>query len=206
MLRTSVGYMHLSEDSHTSSTLCFVAKEEFLPWSILHKLFAYCLAFWPVAEKNDSRILYADYAVFEVDNFHSLTIEKKNHAIRIRISHFLGREKISKRLCTGLRITFKDYLERITNVWESKDDNYEAFYFALQCRQNDSLQGLADVSSLCHKEEHQYTNDGNKDNIGVTHPQKTTYFCEIHRSVHEVDEVKQYWYFSEVHFNVFQNH
>ncbi|KAK3577279.1 hypothetical protein CHS0354_008372 [Potamilus streckersoni] len=75
----------LSPHMGSTSVLCCMFTEKFLPSPIFHRLLAACMVRWPVAKKESEHLIFCGCSVFDLDRSHRLILHLKNHCIFVRI-------------------------------------------------------------------------------------------------------------------------
>ncbi|KAK3602001.1 hypothetical protein CHS0354_024778 [Potamilus streckersoni] len=73
-------------NTETSSILCYVFLEKYLPSPIFDRLLAACLAHWPIAKKNSENLIFCGCCVFDLDLHHSLTVFFREHVIFVKVT------------------------------------------------------------------------------------------------------------------------
>ncbi|KAK3598164.1 hypothetical protein CHS0354_013875 [Potamilus streckersoni] len=134
-------------EKESTSTLCFVCKEKFLPPPIFHRLVGACLTHWPIAKQDNENLIYCGCCVFDVDNYHRLTLHFFSHVIFARVTR-MGITDISQssKLCSEAR---KFILENLSKIIGNLHQSLE-FEPHIQCPDchADSLKGLIAVTEL----------------------------------------------------------
>ncbi|KAL3888214.1 hypothetical protein ACJMK2_000590, partial [Sinanodonta woodiana] len=135
-----------------TSALCFVCKEKFLPSPIFHRLVGACLTHWPIAKQNNDNLIYCGCCLFDIDNYHRLSLHFLGHVIFARVT-IMGVIDIihSSKLCSEAR---EFIIENLLKIIGNLGQNLE-FELHIQCPHCDanSLQGMIDVPSLHKKTE-----------------------------------------------------
>ncbi|KAL3889215.1 hypothetical protein ACJMK2_001562, partial [Sinanodonta woodiana] len=138
-----------SKKEHTSA-LCFVCKGKFLPPPIFHRLVGACLTHWPIAKQRNENLIYCGCCVFDIDNYHRLSLHFLGHVIFARVT-IMGVKDISRssKRCSEVRkLIFENLLKIIGNLGQSLE-----FQQHIQCPlcDADSLEGLITVQQLQNK-------------------------------------------------------
>ncbi|KAL3888314.1 hypothetical protein ACJMK2_000684, partial [Sinanodonta woodiana] len=134
-------------EMRSTSALCFVCKEQFLPPPIFHRLVGACLTHWPIAKQDDENLIYCGCCLFDIDNYHRLSLHFLGHVIFARVT-IMGVADIrhSSKLCSEARkFIFKNLLKIIGNLGQSLE-----FEPHIQCHHcdADSLKGIFAVPRL----------------------------------------------------------
>ncbi|KAK3607771.1 hypothetical protein CHS0354_040675 [Potamilus streckersoni] len=135
----------------TSSVLCYVFTNKFLPSPIFHRLLAACVAHWPLATKKKETVqenqIYCGCCVFQLDQCHKLILHFREYVIFVRVTRMGIKEKTpSSEVCTGARVFITAMLSEIIGCL-SQNLSYELF---IQCPEYNgvSVNSLLPVSFL----------------------------------------------------------
>ncbi|KAK3598936.1 hypothetical protein CHS0354_036252 [Potamilus streckersoni] len=131
-------------EMESSSVLCYVFIEQFLPAPIFHRLVAACVAHWPVAKKNSGNLIYCGCCVFDLDLHHRLTVFSRNHVIFVRVT-IMGKT-LSFQLCAEVKEFITMTLSKIIGNLEQSLQ----FELHIQCPKSvgDSVSSLFCVADL----------------------------------------------------------
>ncbi|KAL3889127.1 hypothetical protein ACJMK2_001481 [Sinanodonta woodiana] len=137
----------LDPNEKSTSALCFMCKENCLPPPIFHRLVGACLTHWPIAKQDEESLIYCGSCVFDIDNYHRLSLHFIGHVIFARVT-ILGVTDISKssKLCSKAReFIFENLLKIIGNLGQSLE-----FEPHIQCPNcdADSIKGMIAVTEL----------------------------------------------------------
>ncbi|KAL3854151.1 hypothetical protein ACJMK2_013429 [Sinanodonta woodiana] len=146
----------------STSVLCYVFKEKFLPPPIFHRILAACLACWPIAKQKSENLIFCGCCMFDLDPSHRLTLHFKEYVIFARIARTGIKERTpNSKVCIKIREFITEKLSGIFGYLCQKLD----FELCIQCPRlsGDSLDGMVPVSVLqenaewachCHDNSH----------------------------------------------------
>ncbi|KAL3889091.1 hypothetical protein ACJMK2_001447, partial [Sinanodonta woodiana] len=158
----------------TTSALCLVCKEKFLPPPIFHRLVGACLTHWPIAKQDEENLIYCGCCLFDIDNYHRLSLHFLGHVIFARVTRMavtdVGK---SSKLCSEARqFIYENLLKIIGNLGQSLE-----FEPHIQCPdyEADSLKGMIAVPEL------------QKENVVV---------CNVHAESHTLasQQLLKFWF------------
>ncbi|KAL3854739.1 hypothetical protein ACJMK2_013988, partial [Sinanodonta woodiana] len=146
----------------STSVLCYVFKEKFLPPPIFHRLLASCMACWPIAKNKRESLVFCGGCVFDLDHSHRIYLHFRDYVIFARITRMGIREKTPNgKLCLKVREFITEKLSEILECVGQRLD----FEFGVQCPKCDGdsfdqivplsvLQGNAELACHCHDNSH----------------------------------------------------
>ncbi|KAK3582802.1 hypothetical protein CHS0354_035739 [Potamilus streckersoni] len=149
MLRQEMPKEVISPKPHhqmeSSSVLCYVFIEKFLPPPIFHRLLAACLDCWPIAKEGSQHLIYCGCCVFRIDQSHKLTLYTRNYIIFARVTR-VDKRMPSSKLCISVREFIEEMLSKIINYLYHN----LAFECCIRCPESseDCLKGVIPVSRL----------------------------------------------------------
>ncbi|KAK3594832.1 hypothetical protein CHS0354_002883 [Potamilus streckersoni] len=134
-------------DMESSSVLCYVFTEQFLPAPIFHRLLSACVAHWPVVKKNSEILIFCGCCVFKLDLHHRLTLFFRGHVISVRVTRMGTTERTpSSTLC----IEVKEFMTLIlSNIIGNLEQSLQ-FELFIRCPKSDGyrVNSLIPVSDL----------------------------------------------------------
>ncbi|KAK3595401.1 hypothetical protein CHS0354_008835 [Potamilus streckersoni] len=151
----------------STSVLCYVFKEKFLPPPIFHRILAACLACWPIAKRNSENMIFSGCSVFDLDPSHRLTLHFKEYVIFARIARMGIKDRTpNAKVCIKIREFITEKLSEIFGYLCQELD----FELCIQCPRlsGDNLDGMVPVSILqenaelachCHEDSHVITSN-----------------------------------------------
>ncbi|KAK3598547.1 hypothetical protein CHS0354_010723 [Potamilus streckersoni] len=140
----------------SSSVLCYIFTEKFLPSPIFHRLLAACVARWPLATKKKEEMqenqIFCGCCVFQLDECHKLILHFREYVIFVRVTRMGIKKKTpSSELCIGAREFITATLSKIIGCL-SQNLKYEQH---IQCPEYNgvSVNSLLPVSLLREHDE-----------------------------------------------------
>ncbi|KAL3889088.1 hypothetical protein ACJMK2_001444 [Sinanodonta woodiana] len=134
-------------EKESTSALCFVCKEKFLPPPIFHRLVGACLTHWPIAKQNNENLIYCGCCLFDIDNYHRLSLHFLGHVVFARVTKMrVAAISKSSKLCSEARkFIFQNLLKIVGHLGQGLE-----FEQHIQCPDYDaySLGGMIAVSEL----------------------------------------------------------
>ncbi|KAL3889155.1 hypothetical protein ACJMK2_001509, partial [Sinanodonta woodiana] len=132
-------------EQERTSVLCFVCKGKFLPPPIFHRLVGACLMHWPIAKQNGENLIYCGCCLFDIDEYHRLTLHFLGHVIFVRVTIIADISQSSK-VCSEARKLIHENLSKITkNLGQSLE--FEPHIQCPDCNA-DNLEGMISVPRL----------------------------------------------------------
>ncbi|KAL3888903.1 hypothetical protein ACJMK2_001263 [Sinanodonta woodiana] len=129
----------------STTALCFVSKEKFLPPPIFHRLVGACLTHWPIAKQNNENLIYCGCCAYDIDEYHRLTLHFLGHVIFARVTIIADISQSSK-VCSEARKFISENLSKITeNLGQSLE--FEQHIQCPDCGAN-SLEGMIAMPRL----------------------------------------------------------
>ncbi|KAL3889163.1 hypothetical protein ACJMK2_001516 [Sinanodonta woodiana] len=132
-------------EQERTSVLCFVCKGKFLPPPIFHRLVGACLMHWPIAKQNGENLIYCGCCLFDIDEYHRLTLHFIGHVIFARVTIIADISQSSK-VCSEARKLIHENLSKITkNLGQSLE--FEPHIKCPDCNA-DNLEGMIAMPRL----------------------------------------------------------
>ncbi|KAL3887769.1 hypothetical protein ACJMK2_000162 [Sinanodonta woodiana] len=167
------------EQMESSSVMCYVFTGQFLPAPIFHRLLAACIARWPLAtkkrEKTIENQIFCGCGVFQIDDYHKLTLHFSGYIIFMRVTRQGIIDKTpSSKLCIEVREFIVKVLSKLIG-YLGHSLKFEEF---IQCPEynGESVNSLIPVDKL-------------KENAEVR--------CDFHDNMIESNKFLKFWFEGE---------
>ncbi|KAL3887824.1 hypothetical protein ACJMK2_000217, partial [Sinanodonta woodiana] len=167
------------EHTESSSVMCYVFTGKFLPAPIFHRLLAACIAQWPLAtkkrEKTIENQIFCGCGVFQIDNYHKLTLHFSAYIIFMRVTRQGIKDKTpSPKLCVEVR----EFIAKVLNKLIGYLGHSLKFEEFIQCPEynGESVNSLIPVDLL-------------KENAEVR--------CDFHDNIIESNKFLKFWFEGE---------
>ncbi|KAK3602566.1 hypothetical protein CHS0354_021162 [Potamilus streckersoni] len=146
----------------STSVLCYIFKEKFLPPPIFHRLVASCMACWPIAKNKVETLIFCGSCVFDLDHSHRLYLHFRDYVIFARITRMGIKERTPNfKVCLKVREFIREKLSEILECVGQRLD----FELGIQCSKCDGdsvdqivplsvLQGNVELACHCHDNSH----------------------------------------------------
>ncbi|KAK3611542.1 hypothetical protein CHS0354_016474 [Potamilus streckersoni] len=165
-----------NDQMESSPVMCYVFMGKFLPCPIFHRLIAACVAHWPIAtkkkEETEDKLIFCGCCVFQLDQYHKLTLFFREYVIFMRVTRMGIREKTpSSKLCIAAKTFVTTNLVKIIGYLGQS----LTFEYFIQCPEYNgvSINSLIPVSLL-------------KENAEVC--------CDLHDNIIESSRLLNFWF------------
>ncbi|KAL3887726.1 hypothetical protein ACJMK2_000119 [Sinanodonta woodiana] len=167
------------EQMESSSVMCYVFTGQFLPAPIFHRLLAACIARWPLAtkkrEKSIENQIFCGCGVFQIDDYHKLTLHFSGYIIFMRVTR---QGIIDKTPSSKLCIEVREFIAKVLSKLIGYLGHSLKFEESIQCPEysGESVNSLITVDKL-------------KENAAVR--------CDFHDNIIESNKFLKFWFEGE---------
>ena len=103
MVQTQINTELITSSDGLSSTtvLCLVSKNNFLPSAVFHKLLAKCISKWQIVEQNGQKQIFSEVCKFNLDQqkHYKMIIVSIQHAVHVKIISYIDKTIPRSALC-----------------------------------------------------------------------------------------------------------